>query len=248
MVTDRDGRVVAEGSPAHLGADLAGEPPPCAPRCRPDRPGRRPRASFLDHRALPLAVPIVADYDPSAVIGALFGLVDWRFVERMLADASIAGHAQGRDVVLALLATREQRSRTVSPRHHGEAGPTRQQGGHPGAERGGAGGRASGGGHELLYLTQQAEGLFSPEALAGSRDEGTVAEVPAAGTGFIVTSAFSRGSGLFRDPGWELHAALTTDAAFGGLGRIQPVLRPRRGLRWTASSSAGSAPPACRAP
>ena len=105
LVTDDAGRVVAATRPANKGNDLRGDPSFERARGGVDYQGAVARSALTDAVGLTLAVPIPARYDPNVTIGVLIGVIDWLYVETMLAEVSVAGGAQD-GAHLVLLANR----------------------------------------------------------------------------------------------------------------------------------------------
>jgi signal transduction histidine kinase len=94
LVTDDAGRVVASTRSANNSRDLRGDTAFESARGGVDYQSVVGRSPLTDALGLTLAVPIPARYDPNVTIGALIGVIDWLYVETMLAEVSVAGGAQ----------------------------------------------------------------------------------------------------------------------------------------------------------
>ena len=56
----------------------------------------------MKNYVITLAIPIIASYDESRVIGVLIGFVDWRFIESELSTRLVLGGSQGRNRMLII--------------------------------------------------------------------------------------------------------------------------------------------------
>jgi len=56
----------------------------------------------MKHYVITLAIPVIASYDESLVIGVLIGFVDWRFIESELSKRLVLGGSQGRNRLLII--------------------------------------------------------------------------------------------------------------------------------------------------
>ncbi len=75
--------------------------------------------------------------------------------------------------------------------------------------------------HTVLYATSSIAERLDVDSLNAVReqDDGIVQLVPNANP-YLASSALSHGTGVFADPVWGLYAAISTDAAFAGVGRL----------------------------
>ena len=198
LMLNAEGEVVAATRPQDEGRDLSASAFFVAGQAGRMFRGRVERSPLTEGRALTVALPIRADYDPSTVIGVLVGVIDWQRIEALLASISLAGAKQDADHVL-MLATRAGHDLLyVTPAAAGVIRPADLLGAH--AESSSTGVEETGAGH--------------------AADE-PVYEFDTAGGTYLAATAFAHDITPFPVFDWEMHAAVATDVAFAGTDRLR---------------------------
>ncbi|MEO3434420.1 response regulator [Inquilinus sp. CAU 1745] len=200
LVVNRHGTAVAAADPANIGRSLAEEPFFAATQVGEIYQGDVQHVELRPGLSMILAMPIRANYDPDLVIGSLVGVVGWDRVQGRLEQISIAGTEQGQDLIVALLTSEHAKSEETEGQPRG---------------------RGQDQSHVTLYTTPYASDLIEADASFGAHGDDAIREVQLAERPYLVATAFSRAQPPFADPHWELHAAVATDVALAGLGRLQ---------------------------
>ena len=104
IILNGEGKVAASSSEARTkGEDLSQLDAHAQTSADQFFQGHVEHTDLVGERALILASPLRADYDPETIIGSLVGVVAWTGIQQMLASTNISGHEQDRDHRLSLI-------------------------------------------------------------------------------------------------------------------------------------------------
>jgi methyl-accepting chemotaxis protein len=208
MVVSDGGTVIASSDGSDLGRDLSGFDAVAKALRGAQINGGAGSSDIVGFDNVVLAAPIRANYDREAIIGAVIGFVDWRWVRRMLSEVTVVGTPQGKDHFLVLV-DEQHRQTFYQSQHFAADGEVRAL---ANADPHGA---ADGHAHATadVSVTESHEGVT----------EGVFARAEA-----LISTSTSDGRKHFPDPGWIMHTVVTKDVAYADVH----VLRNR--LTWIA--------------